>query len=97
MQMLTVIICNCLIALLITYLAVGLWKWRTGLQQLTHRLQNISLSPRELSYVLTLRRLQLVETRLGMAKIKLRSRQVRQGLRLIQLLRILLAYQRRPL
>ncbi len=92
--MLAVIAFNCSLAVLVSGFAIYLWRWRTWLQQLTARAQTASLSPQTIGYALTLQRLRLVETRLGVAKVEMRSRQVRQGLQLIQLLRILLIYRR---
>jgi len=91
--MLAVIIINCLLAGLIGGLAIGLWRWRCQLQQLTARLRSVSRSPKQLGYGITLRRVQLAETRLGLVQLKQRSHQASQALRLLKLLRLVAIYR----
>ncbi len=82
---------NLLLAVLIIWLAYGLWQWRCGLARLNQQLQSheieMSLAPKQASYELTRRRFQLVAARLQLGQWQHRSRQVQQTLRLIQLLR----------
>lgn len=91
--MLTVIVINCLLAALVSGLAIGLWRWRCQLQQLANRLQQASVSPKQMGYSFMLRRVQLAETRLGLARLQQRSQQGKQALQLLKLLRLLWIYQ----
>ena len=82
-----------------TFLAIGvlalarqLWRWRSGLVQLTLSLQSVNVVPGEMGYALMFRRVQLVEARLGVAQFQRRSRQLKQLLQLLSLLRIILRY-----
>lgn len=85
---------NGLLAIGVLLLARQLWRWRSRLESLTTSLEAIELIPGETSYALTLRRVQLVEARLGVARFQLRSRQLqhqlKQLLRLLWLLRLVL-------
>lgn len=95
-RMLTVIILNGLLAVLVSGLAIGLWKWRCQLQQLTAKLHHMTgsmtVSPKQVGYGITRRRVQLAETRLGLARLQQRSQQMQQALRLLKLLRLLSLY-----
>lgn len=91
--MLAVIVINCLLAGWVCYLAVGLWKWRCQLLKLAAKLEQVSISPKQLGYAITLRRVHLAETRLGLAKLQQQSHRAQQFLRLLKLLRLLLLYR----
>ncbi|MEL6814086.1 MAG: hypothetical protein AAFP03_04635 [Cyanobacteria bacterium J06598_3] len=96
-MIITVITLNSLIALGVCWLAYGLWQWRQGLIVVNSWLQSKDATarntPQEIGYALTLRRVQLTQLRLGLAQWQLRSRQLRQLLGLLKLLRTLLIYR----
>ncbi|MGB3300091.1 MAG: hypothetical protein WBA76_17650 [Phormidesmis sp.] len=93
----SVICLNCLLAVLMCWLARALWRWRCAISRLTHQLQSYepraSLMPRQTGYVLTRRRSQIAELRLGMAwgraQWQMRSHQAKQLFQLVQLVRAL--------
>lgn len=90
---------NCLLAGLVFWLAYRLWRWRCQLAQLNAErvdswLQAAELPPQQMGYALMLSRAHLVQTRLSVAQVRLRSRQVHQIFQLIRLLRIVLLYRR---
>ncbi len=95
--MLTVICLNCLLAALVGWLTYRLWGCRRHLAYLSTLLQSPELSsqwtPQQLSYRLTLRRAQIAETRLEVALWQRRSQQIRQVLRAITYLQLLLRYR----
>lgn len=95
--MLTVICLNCLLAVLVGWLTYRLWGCRRHLAHLSTLLQSPELSsqwtPQQLSYQLTLKRAQIAETRLGVALWQMRSQQIRQVLRAITYLQLLLRYR----
>lgn len=99
--MVSVICLNCLLAVLVCWLAKVLWQWRCAITQLTRQLQsyepNASTTPQQVGYALMQRRAQITEMRLGvaqgMAQWQQRSRQIRQTLQLIRILRTVLAYR----
>jgi len=91
--MLAVISLNCLLAVLVSYMALGLWRWRCQLQQLTAQLHSMTIAPKQVGYAITLKRVQLAEARLGLARLQQRSQQARQTLQLVKLLRLLLLYR----
>lgn len=92
-----VIVLNGLIALGVCWLAYGLWQWRQGLIGFNRWLQSTGntarRTPQEMGYALTLQRVQLTQVRLQLSRWQLRSRQFRQLLKLLQLLRTLLIYR----
>lgn len=96
-MIITVIALNSLIALGVCWLAYGLWQWRHRLIVFNSWLQSTDTTarnaPRQMGYSLTLQRVQLTQVRLGLAQWQLRSRQFRQLLKLLQLLRTLLIYR----
>ncbi len=96
-SMLSVICFNCLLAVLMGWLAYRLWQWRCRrLTQLTVWLRHgasVSAYRGELGYAIALKRVQLAEARLGLARWQLRSRQARQVLRFVRFLRLLLLYR----
>ncbi len=89
-----VVTLNCLLAALVCRLALGLWRWRGAIAQLTCELQSheltMNLAPKQLGYALAQRRMQIVETRLSLAVWQQRSRQVQQLIKLIRGLQTLL-------
>lgn len=95
----SVICLNGLIAVGVCWLTYWFWQWRGSLIQLNRWLQKTEqLSHRDsqqMGYELMLRRAQIIEARLGLAQWKLRSRQIRQVLKLLSLLRTVLIYSRR--
>lgn len=95
--MLTVICLNCLLAALVGWLTYRLWGCRRHLAHLSVLLQSPELSsqwtPQQLSYQLALKRVQIVQTRLGVALWQRRSQQIRQVLRAIAYLQLLLRYR----
>lgn len=98
--MISVICLNCLLAVLVCWLARLLWRWRCAISRLTHQLQsyepNASLMPRQTGYALTRRRSQVAELRLdmalGMAQWQMRSRQISQLIQLMRVLQMTLGY-----
>ncbi len=92
---------NCLLAALVLAAAVGLWRWRCDLAQLTDwlglqtSLQSVPAA-RQLGLALMVRRSHLIETRLGLARLMLISRQATQlSSQLSSLVRLLLWAERR--
>lgn len=96
--MLITICLNMLLAALVLWLAYGLWQWRYGLMQLTAWLQSASLSAslsatEQIGYAATLKRTQMLQTRLTLIRLKRLIVQVRQVSGLIKILRMVLIYQ----
>lgn len=95
--MLTVICLNCLLTVLVGWLTYQLWGCRRHLAHLSALLQSPELNsqwtPHQLSYQLALKRAQIAETRLGVALWQMRSQQIRQVLRAITYLQLLLRYR----
>lgn len=99
--MVSVICLNCLLAVLVCWLAKVLWQWRCAIAQLTRQLQsyepNASTTPQQVGYALMQRRAQIAEMRLGIAQGMVqwqqRSRQIKQAWQLIQILRTVLTYR----
>ncbi|MEL7354467.1 MAG: hypothetical protein AAFN38_23860 [Cyanobacteria bacterium J06560_5] len=87
-----VVALNVLLAIGVLALARQLWRWRSGLVQLTLSLQSVNVVPGEMGYAIMLRRIKFVEARLGVARFQRRSRQLKQLLQLLSLLRIILQY-----
>ncbi|MEL7511598.1 MAG: hypothetical protein AAGM27_05525 [Cyanobacteria bacterium J06554_3] len=83
---------NALLAIGVLALARQLWRWRSSLMQLTLSLQSVNVVPGEIGYALMLRRVKVVEARLGVARVQKRSRQLKQLLQLLSLLRLILRY-----
>ncbi|MEL7069531.1 MAG: hypothetical protein AAGN15_12860 [Cyanobacteria bacterium J06581_3] len=87
-----VIIVNCLMAVTICMGTVRLWQWRQKLQRLTIWLSRDGMASRQLEFALMQQRAQLTGARLELVRLQLRSRQVKQLFRLVQILRLLLFY-----
>ena len=89
-----VVALNCLLAALIFRLALNLWRWRRAIAQLTDTLQSheitINLGPKQASYALAQRRMQMVETQLHLAIWHKRLRQIQQLIKLVRGLQMLL-------
>ncbi len=90
--MLSVVCLNCLLAVLISWLAYRLWQWRCQLIQVTAWL-NTRSAPQQMSYAIAFKRAQLAGTRLELARLQLRSKQIRQIAQFIKFLRLLLLYR----
>ncbi|MEO0769317.1 MAG: hypothetical protein AAFY72_07770 [Cyanobacteria bacterium J06649_4] len=88
---------NCLLAVLVVALAYGLWRWRCQLVQLADWLEQVEprvgLSPKQVGYGLALKRVEIAQTRLEVAKLQKRSHQIHQLVRLLRLLRTLMLYR----
>ena len=94
--MLIVICLNCLLAALVGWLTYRLWGCRRYLTRLSALLQSPDLSSQwapQMSYQLALKRAQIAETRLGVARWQRRSQQIRQVLQVIAYLQMLLRYR----
>lgn len=91
-EVLSVVCLNCLLAVLTGWLTYRLWRWRCKLIQVTAWL-NTGLAPQQMGYAITLKRAQLAETRLELAHLQLRSKQIRQIAQFIKFLRLLLLYR----
>ena len=94
-----VVALNCLLAMLVCRLALGLWRWRRAIAKLTYELQShelaMNLAPNQVGYALAQRRMQIVETRLSLAVWQQRSRQTQQIIKLIRGLQTLLLLRSR--
>ncbi|NJM95983.1 MAG: hypothetical protein HC800_01090 [Phormidesmis sp. RL_2_1] len=88
---------NCLLTILILKMAHRLWHMRCRIAHLAARLQylaqNAMLGPQQAGYVLAIKRAQIAETRLKFAQWQLRSRQIRQIIKMVELLRALVLYR----
>ncbi|MEL6937567.1 MAG: hypothetical protein AAFO84_00060 [Cyanobacteria bacterium J06598_1] len=89
-----VIAINLLMAGLVGVLTCGLWHWKQEIAQITAQLERVSLNPQAVRYGLTLRRVQLAEVRLGVSQWQMRSRQFKQTLQLIQIIRFILLFRK---
>ncbi|MEM8502046.1 MAG: hypothetical protein AAF716_02710 [Cyanobacteria bacterium P01_D01_bin.1] len=84
-----VVVVNCVLAGLVLWLAVGLWRWRGDLVRLTDWLRlldatrSVATASSQVGLALVVRRSQLMETRLSLARLQLISRQLDQLLRLV--------------
>jgi hypothetical protein len=107
--MVIVIGLNCLLAALMVWLARLVWRWRCALAQLQGQLQSqlqnplqdqlqnqgpkTLLAPGQVGYALTRSRTQIAEMRLFVAQWQMRSRQAKQLLQLLQILRTVLFFR----
>ncbi|MEM9091424.1 MAG: hypothetical protein AAGC93_22130 [Cyanobacteria bacterium P01_F01_bin.53] len=89
---------NSLLALGVCWLTHGLWQWRRGLINFNSWLQSAQQSsqdkPQQMGYDLIVKRAQIAQTRLDLARWRLRSRRLHQVIQLISLFRSLLLYRR---
>lgn len=83
------------LALIILWLALGMWRWRSQLQLLTVWLEQQHLSPQQMGYAIALQRAQVVSARLSIAQWQLLTRQLAQWVKLLRLLRWILIYRMR--
>lgn len=85
---------NCLLAALVCWLTLGLWRWRCAIARMNQALQSqevaLSIAPKQAGYELALKRMQIAETRLNLAQWQRRSRQIQKTLQLIRGLRTLM-------
>ncbi len=86
---------NVMIAASVGWLAYRLWRWRNHLILLTHVLRQASVSPQAVRYSLMLKRAQIAQARLSLARIQARSQQVIHMLKLIRILQTVLLYRKR--
>ncbi|MEL6160547.1 MAG: hypothetical protein AAGJ95_07855 [Cyanobacteria bacterium J06554_11] len=88
-----VIVLNCLIAALMFALTYLLWCGRCRLARLVAVLDAFRLGPSQMGYAVVQRRVQLAETRLGLVRLRQRSQQFQQIVRLVKLLRVVMLYR----
>lgn len=94
---------NAMIAAAICWLTYQLWRWRQCLISLNRSLEQASeqsslaslcLLPSTASYHLMLKRAQIANIRLGVAHIQMRSHQLVQIVKLIQMLQTIFLYRK---
>lgn len=101
LPVLLVVAANCLLAGLVLWLAIVLWRWRCELSRLTDWLQSVNAdssaasAPQRMGLALMVRRSQLIETRLGLARLQLLSHRLSQLLGLVRWLILVGRWYRR--